>query len=580
MADDWRAGHALLTKRAQEIPTAVHRTATRALPPLALGSAPVRRVVATGVGSSAAHATLLAYGLSAAGGDATTVPLSTFFRPPRPARDEVLVVFSQGLSPNAQLALADPASWRRIVLVTAVTEARRLDPLRAVGIAIHTIDGEHEFGTLVRLIGPLTGYVAALQLIEALGGAPAPSPAALVDACTARPDPPCDLTARPLAFVASETYGGLLQNLQYKLLEGLFTPLPPVWDVLHFAHGPYQQHAQQPATFIALTRPDAAGEAAALDRMASMLDPALHELVRVPARAAAPLALLEHETWLNGVLLDAIAARGIDQQRWPGHGADAPLYTLAHRPREPRLANLAWPELDAAPARVAIIPLGATEQHGPHLPFITDTVIANALAMRLAAHVDAAVALPALPIGCSSEHRGFPGTLDLRPETLRTILEDLLRSLAQHGIDDVFIFSAHGGNVATLRALAPQLAAGHPRRRLQVAADLDGVTAALHGVARSFGVTAEAAGHHAGEVETSIMLALDPSMVRHGALAPGYVEPTTDPQALFYPNLRQHAPNGTVGDPRGATAVRGERYLAAWTEALVASLGPLAKNRA
>jgi creatinine amidohydrolase/Fe(II)-dependent formamide hydrolase-like protein len=72
------------------------------------------------------------------------------------------------------------------------------------------------------------------------------------------------------------------------------------------------------------------------------------------------------------------------------------------------------------------------------------------------------------------------------------------------------------------------------------------------------------------------MLAIHPALVRVEAFAPGFVEPTTDPQALFYPDLRRHAPDGTVGDPRGAAALRGARYLEAW----VALLEAAAKKRA
>ena len=83
-------------------------------------------------------------------------------------------------------------------------------------------------------------------------------------------------------------------------------------------------------------------------------------------------------------------------------------------------------------------------------------------------------------------------------------------------------------------------------------------------------MAAETAGHHAGEIETSILLALRPAAVRRDVVAPGYLAPTADAQSLFYPSLRVHAPDGTVGDPRTADAARGERYLTAWTEALVA----------
>jgi creatinine amidohydrolase len=577
-ADDWREGHAVLAARIQEIPAAVARTAARVLPALGLGATALRRVVATGIGSSAAHAALLVHELRRAGVDAVALPLSSFLAPPEPARDDVLVVFSQGLSPNAALALESPARWRRVVLVTAVTDEARLAGIREAGVAIATIDGDEERGTLLRVVGPVTGYVAAIRLAEALGGPAAPS----FDGIGARPPMPTVDDAAleaPLALLTTGSYGELVTNLQYKVMEGLLLPMPPAWDVLHLAHGPFQQCVRGRATFLALTRPGAAGEDVLLDRLASMLEPERHVLVRLAARRAEPLALIDHETMLNELVLRAIAARRVDQVRWPGRGADAPLYGLAERPPEQRLGALVWREIAARPPRLAIVPLGATEQHGPHLPFATDTLVADALAARLAARLDGAVALPALPLGCSREHMAFPGTLDLEPETLVAVVGDCLRSLARHGVGEALVFSAHGGNVATLRAALPALAAAAPGIRIAAATDLAALTARLHAEAARFGVAPEAAGHHAGEVETSIMLAIHPELVRSDAFAAGCKAATDVAQEIFYPDLRRHAPDGVVGDPRGAAALRGVRYLAAWVDALVTALGD-PKNRA
>jgi creatinine amidohydrolase len=581
VADDWREGHAILTARMRTIPAALAATAARALAPLALGDRPIRRVIATGIGSSAAHAALLAHGVRRAGRDAVAVPLSAFLAAPAPAPDDVLVVFSQGLSPNARIALDAPERFRRTVLVTAVTDEARLAPLRAGGVIVQTIDGEEERGTLVRVVGPMTGYVAALRLAHALGGRAMADVATIVGALASADPPALDADAldAPLAFVTSGTYGELVANLQYKVMEGCLRPMPPAWDILHLAHGPYQQLVGDRATFLALTRPDAPGEGELLDRFASMLDPTRHTLVRMPARLPAPAALFEHEAMLNALLLRYVEARQVDQVRWPGRGADVPLYAIAERPVERRVTSLVWPEVAQRRPRVAIVPLGATEQHGPHLPFATDTLIADALATRLAARLDDAVALPALPLGCSSEHMAFPGTLDLGPATLIAVLTDVLRSLARHGIEEAFVFSAHGGNVATLRDALPALAAVEPGLHVAAAIDLDALMARLHKEALRLGIAPEAAGHHAGEVETSMMLALHPDLVRTDAFARGHAVAVADPQALFYPDLRRHAPDGTVGDPRGASALRGARYLAVWTDVLEAAFRA-AKKRA
>jgi len=571
--DDWSRGHALLAARLRDLPGALARTAARTVPALDLGERSVRRIVATGVGSSAAHAALLAYLLRGVGRAAVVEPLSAFLAPGLPSPDDVLVVFSQGLSPNALLALTAADGWRRVVLVTAVTDEARLRSLRAQGVAVHVVEGEAEFGTLVRVIGPMTGSWGALQLAAALGGPAAPAVSDVLEALP-RLTPPAlhpEQLEVPLAFVTTGRYGALVQNLQYKIMEGMLLPMPPAWDALHLAHGPFQQRFAGRATFLALTRVDATGEDELLDRLGAMLDPARHTLVRLPASLPGVLALFEHEALMNALMLRYIEARRIDQVEWPGRGQDAPLYDLGGLDGERRLARSVWPEVAARRPRTAVVPLGATEQHGPHLPFATDTLVAEVLARRLAARLDDAVALPALPIGCSVEHMGFPGTLDCSPATLVSVVADTLRALAHHGVETAIVFSAHGGNVGALRDASATLAAAAPGLSVRVIADLPALTSRLHAEAARFGVSPEAAGHHAGEVETSMMLALHPELVRMDAAAPGYMQPTPDAQTLFYPDLRAAAPTGTVGDPRGASAVRGVRYLGAWVDVLEAA---------
>src|SRR5690606_24343066 len=122
----------------------------------------------------------------------------------------------------------------------------------------------------------------------------------------------------------------------------------------------------------------------------------------------------------------------------------------------------------AAGARTAVLGLGSTEQHGPHLPFDTDTRIADAPARAVCDRVPDTVALPSIALGCASEHLGFPGTLSLEAATLEALLGDVARSLVAAGFARLFVFSAHGGNEALLRRLAPTLAAAAPPLRIDV----------------------------------------------------------------------------------------------------------------
>ena len=106
-----------------------------------------------------------------------------------------------------------------------------------------------------------------------------------------------------------------------------------------------------------------------------------------------------------------------------------------------------WKELHEARVGTAIVPFGAVEQHGHHLPLGTDWLIADGMGRALAEALEEDVLLlPAMPFGNSREHRAFPGTITLRPATLAAVLDDIVESLRHHGFCTVIVFSAHGGN--------------------------------------------------------------------------------------------------------------------------------------
>jgi mycofactocin system creatininase family protein len=218
-----------------------------------------------------------------------------------------------------------------------------------------------------------------------------------------------------------------------------------------------------------------------------------------------------------------------------------------------RLGSCTWPDLDHGAKPRLLIPLGATEQHGPHLPLLTDTLIAAAVAER-AAHGRADVAVaPALPYGASGEHAAFPGTLSLGAEAVEIALVELVRS-ADH-FTDVVLVSWHGGNAdAVKRAVA----------RSQV----DGRTVSCW-EPRLPGAGTDA---HAGRIETSLMLAIAPEMV--GEERP--VGPS-EPLSELMPGLRERgmravSPSGVLGDARKASAAEGRALLASLVTDLAAFL--------
>jgi creatinine amidohydrolase len=217
-----------------------------------------------------------------------------------------------------------------------------------------------------------------------------------------------------------------------------------------------------------------------------------------------------------------------------------------------RLADLAWPAVQtrASTGAVLAIPLGSTEQHGPHLPLSTDTDLAVALCDRLAAALPQVVVAPALPYGSSGEHAGFAGTLSIGQQALTTVLVELVRS-ATDTFAHVVLVSAHGGNAEPVERAARALRA-ESRDVLVVHPRWDGDA-------------------HAGRAETSLQLVLRPDAVDLTRAAAGNTAPLPElmPQ-LRRGGVRGVAPNGVLGDPTGASAEEGAALLAALAADLVA----------
>jgi mycofactocin system creatininase family protein len=208
------------------------------------------------------------------------------------------------------------------------------------------------------------------------------------------------------------------------------------------------------------------------------------------------------------------------------------------------LGSATWSDVRDRP--LVLVPVGSVEQHGPHLPLDTDTVIAEAVSRRVAQllaeqHVWVA---PALGYGASGEHQMFPGTSSIGAEALRLAVVELVRSMTTWS-GRVVLVNAHGGNTSALVGAVTQLVA-EGRDAAWVACATEEVDA------------------HAGYTETSLMLHLQPWAVRLDRAEAG----NTTPVAELLPTLVRHgvAPvsaNGVLGDPAGATAEEGRRCLEA-----------------
>ena len=233
------------------------------------------------------------------------------------------------------------------------------------------------------------------------------------------------------------------------------------------------------------------------------------------------------------------------------------------------LADEAWPDLATyfESESLALVPLGSTEQHGPHLPESTDHVIAEELAREAAARTGY-LCTPTVNVGISRHHRQFPGTMWVSPDTFRDYVREITRNLTYHGIDRVVYVNAHGGNVNALREVAKNLHAAEECYALEWMWD--------ESIPDLVSELFEHNGPHGGPKETAMLRYLTDLVhadrlaeARDGGIRDIWNEEGTyrNGAATFF-DARDNSDNGVFGDQTGATAEKGERLFEAATEQL------------
>jgi len=232
-----------------------------------------------------------------------------------------------------------------------------------------------------------------------------------------------------------------------------------------------------------------------------------------------------------------------------------------------KLAEMTRPELEQVPRDVVVIvPFASCEQHSLHLPFFTDTLLLQAVVDRVEAARPATVLLlPTQWLGASYHHLPFPGTLTAALETHVNLIYETVDSVLHAGFTHVLVLNGHGGNIDTMQLALRQLREKHP--------DVIPVGASYWDVAaeelREIMERQSAVGH-ACELETSMMLALHPDLVRTEAMDDDGIYPTPAFRGVYLARLfHEMSRHGGYGAATAATAEKGERMIAAIVQRLV-----------
>ncbi|MFC1416659.1 creatininase family protein [Streptacidiphilus cavernicola] len=235
----------------------------------------------------------------------------------------------------------------------------------------------------------------------------------------------------------------------------------------------------------------------------------------------------------------------------------------------PLITHATSADESARGSRIAVLPVGSFEQHGAHLPLITDTAIACMIAQRIATD-HGLFLLPPVTMSCSHEHAGMTGTVSISAVTLYAVIGDIWRSLQASGIQGLIIVNGHGGNYVLSNFVQEASVAG-PRVALFPTRD-DWQQARADACLESTSTE----DMHGGELEVSLLLHGAPELVRDGVEADDHAAPQR-PHLLTL-GLTAYTPNGIIGNPSLASAVKGKAILASLSHSAAGHLAILAAD--
>lgn len=336
-------GHKLLEKRFEQCSDLIQSILVTPIQPLKKCTG---QFIVTGIGSSEAHARFFTYLINKYGKTKTYTAnfynLSEFYNlknDTKKYQNSTLVVFSQGLSPNAQLAINQRSIFKKLILFTA-THGELPNHLAQEKHQVIYFPPEKEYDLLLRIQGPLTGYLTILQALKPWINIPHCEDKILMKITQKYSNPKSkqafknklniikNMKKNSIILLPPSTieYG---QNLAYKFLEGLFFPLPTIVDFLSFAHGYFQQLISNPKPVIILSD-NTFKKTKLYQNTLKLLTSHLGKqwIMEIHSTLPTPWTIFEYEMIFNNLILQGIKKYKINQKDWPGKGLDGPIYNI------------------------------------------------------------------------------------------------------------------------------------------------------------------------------------------------------------------------------------------------------------
>jgi creatinine amidohydrolase len=231
-----------------------------------------------------------------------------------------------------------------------------------------------------------------------------------------------------------------------------------------------------------------------------------------------------------------------------------------------RMEDMNWVDIKAAidkGYKTVVVGIGSTEQHGPHLPTKTDAFIADYLSHNIAQKLGYTLMARTISVGCSDHHLSFSGTISLKKSTLKAVINDFISSLSRSGFKNILLLPTHGGNFETVQEVVEEFKHNFPYINVIAYSNLDEFIQKQIELSKDLKITPEESGVHAGEAETSEILAISEELVKNDRIVPGYIGKVGKKEVdlVFREGIEALTKNGVIGDPTNASVEHGKTYL-------------------